>query len=415
MLVPRRAIVPLVAVCAVLAALAGCRGPDEPASTPTTAAPTDGGPTSTTSPTAVETFQGSVEDFYVPPDPLPAGEPGDLIRTQAISGADGRTTVRIMYHSNDARDQDRAVTGVATYPDEQPPAEGWPVVSTAHGTTGVASQCAPSRTATEAPDWGVGGVAVMTDYVGLGPPGELHPYLSKPSEGNAVIDAVRAVGQIPGSGAGTRWVAVGHSQGGHGALSAMELAAGRAPELELQATVALAPGALLDRVYGGIDPIVTAILTMMGIYSGAEEHPEIDVADYLSPEALDAVEVFETDCLDGITDALIPVAIDGAFTADPRQTEPARSILLANDVGGVAVPDVPLYMASGTADDRVVIDRVRDLFAKLCASGQVTELQIVEGATHGSIIPAVTDRVTDFLEEARRGDPPVDSCPSGPG
>lgn len=58
---------------------------------------------------------------------------------------------------------------------------------------------------------------------------------------------------------------------------------------------------------------------------------------------------------------------------------------------------------------------MRDLFATLCTSGQVTELQIVEGATQGSIIPAVADRVTDFLEGALRSDPPVDSCPAGTG
>lgn len=407
---------PLLVVLAVVAALvAGCSGSDETASTPDPQAETtaDDGTTTEPAPAEVEVFEGSVEDFYVPPDPLPAGEPGDLIRTQVVDEAEDSTTVRIMYHSNDAQDRDRAVTGIATFPTAEAPSEGWPVVSTAHGTTGVASQCAPSRTTTEAPSWGIDGVWVMTDYIGMGPPGELHPYLSKPSEGNAVIDAVRAAGQIPDSGAGTRWLSVGHSQGGHGSLAAAELAAERAPELELVATVALAPGALLDRVYGGIDPIVTAILTMMATYSGTDEHPEIDPADYLTPEALAASEVFETDCLDGITEALIPVAIEGAFTADPRQTEPAKSLLVENDVGSVAVDGVPLYMASGTADDRVVIERVRDLFDELCASGQTTELEIVEGADHGSIIPATADRVTEFLQGALDGVEPVDSCPPG--
>jgi acetyl esterase/lipase len=358
-----------------------------------------------------EVFTGSVEDFYVVPDPLPRGRAGDLIRVQAIGTAGGRTSVRIMYHSDDATGRDRAVTGVVTYPTSRPPRGGWPVVSTAHGTTGLAPMCAPSRTAREAPGWGVDGVWVMTDYVGLGPVGELHPYLSKAAEGNAVIDAVRAARRLDGSHAGRRWVAVGHSQGGHGALAAHELARERAPELRLVATVALAPGAMMDRVYGGIDPIVTGVLTIMGLVGGASEHPDIDVADYLTPQALEAAKVVETGCLDEITAALVPVVVAGAFVADPRQTEPARSIILANDVGGVAVRGVPLYLASGTADDRVVIDRVRDLFARLCAAGQVTELTVVDGADHGSIIPATADRVTSFLEGALHGTAPLDSCP----
>lgn len=371
--------------------------------------------TETTAPTDVEAFDGSVEDFYVVPDPLPEGEPGELIRTQEVGEADGRVTVRVMYHSQDAQDRDRAVTGIVTYPTGEAPEGGWPVISTAHGTTGIAAPCALSRRGEPAPDWGVEGVWAMTDYVGQGPVGELHPYLSKPSEGNPVIDAVRAARNIPEAGAGDRWVSIGHSQGGHGSLSAHELAAERAPELELVGTVALAPAALLDQVYGGIDPIVTAILTMMAVVGGATEHPEIVPADYFTPEALAAAEIFETACLDEITEALIPVAAAGAFTADPRQTEPAAALVRTNDVGEVAVADVPVYMASGTVDDRVVIDRVRDLFDRMCAAGQVTELTVVDGADHGSIIPATAEPVAAFIEARLAGDEPTDSCTEGAG
>jgi pimeloyl-ACP methyl ester carboxylesterase len=358
-----------------------------------------------------EVFSGGVDDFYVVPDPLPRGKPGELIRVQELGESAGLVSLRIMYHSRDAQDRDRAVTGVLTYPAGEPPKRGWPVISTAHGTTGLASRCAPSRTATQAPGWGVGGVWVMTDYIGLGPVGEIHPYLSKPSEGNAVIDAVRAAREVPEAHAGRRWVAIGHSQGGHGALAAAELAKRYAPELDLVGTVALAPGAMLDRVYGGIDPIVTTILTMMGLYGGASEHPGIDVSDYLEPSALEAAAaVFETGCLAEITDALIPVALAGPFTADPRRTEPARSIILDNDVGLVEVKKAPLFLASGTRDDRVVIERVRDLFDRLCDTGQTTEFLVVEGADHGSVVPLTSAQVTKFITDRLAGRMPVDSC-----
>lgn len=388
--------------------LAACSGGDDEAGGTTTT--TEASTTTTEAAAEVEVFEGPVEDFYVVPDPLPEGEPGDLIRTQEVGEADGLVTVRVMYHSQDAEERDRAVTGIVTYPSAEAPADGWPVISTAHGTTGIAEQCALSRTEAEAPGWGVEGVWAMTDYVGQGPVGELHAYLSKPSEGNAVIDIVRAARQIPEAGAGDRWVSIGHSQGGHGALSAHELAADRAPELELVGTVALSPAAMLDKVYGGIDPIVTTILTMMATIGGATEHPEIVPADYLTPEALAASEVFETGCLDEITEALIPVAAAGAFTADPRETEPAAALVRENDVGEVAVEGVPVYLASGTVDDRVVIDRVRDLFDRMCEAGQVTELTVVEGADHGSILPATADAVTAFVEARLAGEEPTDSC-----
>lgn len=415
-----RATVVAVTTLVVLAVVAsGCAasGGGSTAGTPETPPRPQSEPVGTTEPTRrePEVFTGADDDFYLVPDPLPPGEPGDLIRVQELGESDGRTNLKIMYHSRDAQDRDRAVTGVVTYPTAPAPEGGWPVISTAHGTSGIGTQCAPSRIQGEAPDWGVEGVWVMTDYIGLGPIGEVHPYLSKPAEGHAVIDAVRAVRQIPEAGASSRWLSIGHSQGGHGALAAAELSAGYAPELDLLGTVALAPGAMFDRVYGGIDPIVANVLTMMGLYGATSEHPDLDVADYVTPEAQQASAVFETGCLAEITEALVPVAIAGPFSADPRQTEPARSIFLGNDVGQVAVEDVPLYLASGTADDRVVIDRVRGLYDRLCASGQVTELTIVEGADHGSILPATADEVTAFLEARLEGREPVDSCPGSSG
>lgn len=410
----RRSIRALVALATSLALLAGCGGSDDTADQGDDRPTTDGQATdaqATDGGAGPEVFTGSVEDFYVVPDPLPEGEPGDLIRIQEMDPSDGRTNLRIMYHSEDAQGTDRAVTGVVTYPDGDAPEEGRTVISTAHGTTGVAEQCAPSRTVDGAPDWGVDGVWVMSDYVGMGPVGEVHPYLSKPSEGNAVIDAVRAARQIPEARAGDRWISIGHSQGGHGALAAHELAADRAPELELIGTVALSPGALLGRVYGGIDPIVTTILTMMATWSGATEHPDIEIEDYFTEAAIEASEVFQTGCLDEITEELIPVAIEGPFTADPRETPPADALVAENDVGSVAVDGVPVLMASGTLDDRVVIERVEDLFDIMCEAGQVTELHVIEGADHGSVIPETAELVSTWIEARLDGEEPTDSCP----
>lgn len=365
-----------------------------------------------TTTTASVAYEGSTDAFYEVPDPLPPGKPGDLIRVQRIGEADGRVTDRVMYRTVDATGAGRAATGLITHPTAAPPRGGWPVVSTAHGTTGIASPCAPSRSVTAAPGWGVEGVWAMTDYIGLGPVGERHAYLSKADEGNAVIDIVRAARLLPDAHASARWVAVGHSQGGHGALAAHELAASHAPELHLVATVALSPAALLDRVYGGIDPIVTTILTMMGAYGAQDEEPSMSPKRYFTQEAMEAAKVFDTGCLDKITDELIPVAADGAFTDDPRTTEPARSIIRANDVGSVAVDGVPLFLASGTADDRVVIDRFRDTIQRICRTGQVTRVEIVPGATHDSILRAVADHVTTFLDGALAGAEPQDDCPA---
>jgi hypothetical protein len=57
---------------------------------------------------------------------------------------------------------------------------------------------------------------------------------------------------------------------------------------------------------------------------------------------------------------------------------------------------------------------VRTLFGRLCAAGQVTELVVVDGADHGSIIPRTEAQVTEWLTArvAEDGAPPTDSCPA---
>lgn len=363
-------------------------------------------------------FQGTDADFYLPPDPLQRGEPGELIRVMELGSSDAHVSAKLMYHTRDARNRDRVATAVVTYPRTEAPEGGWPVIATAPGTTGLSAHCGISHQISEAPGWGVEGVRVITDYIGLGPVGgPPQAYLSRPDEAHSVIDAVRAARNLLDAAAGTRWLSVGHSQGGHAALSAAELSDEYAPELDLVATLALAPASMLDRVYGGIDPIVTAILTAMALYGGAAEHPDIKVGDYVTPELAAASSVFETGCLDEITDALIPLATSSSaegpsealFTADPRHTDPARSILLANDVGKVAVA-APLFLVSGTADDRVKLERVRDLFTRLCAAGQVTELLIVDGATHDTVIPRTAATTAAWLNARLAGDEPTDSC-----
>lgn len=351
-----------------------------------------------------ELFDGSDHDFYVVPDPVPAGDAGDLIRYQVVGTEDtddghNRTTVRVMYHSEDASGADRATTGIVTYPNAAPPEGGWPVVSYAHGTAGMAPRCAPSRDGRAAPGWGVEGVWAATDYVGLGPVGEIHPYLSKPSEGNAVIDIVTAAGQVPDSGAGNRWVAVGHSQGGHAALAAHELAAERAPGLELVATAAIAPGVGIDISYG-VDEQLMTVLTMMQLYGGATEHEGIDIGDYLTVGAVEGAEVFRTGCVDEIVFELTPTVNAGPFEVDPWSTEPAASVLRGNRVGTRAVKDVPVFLASGTDDLTVVPARVSALSEELCALGQPTALREVQDADHGSIIPLVSEEVGEFLNRA---------------
>lgn len=414
----RRIPAPVLAVVLLVVALATACSSDggsdaggsgsSPASSTTVDEPTT---TTTEVPAPPEPFTGSVDDFYVVPDPLPAGEPGDLIRLQPVAEEDGRVTVRVMYHSLDVQDQDRAVTGVISYPTTAAPEGGWPVLSWAHGTSGLSSACAPSRVGAGAlgPDLGVDGVHVATDYIGLGPVGERHGYLSGVSEAHAVVDAVRAARRLPEANAGTTWAAAGHSQGGHAALFTNELGAEYAPELDLRGTVAYAPASVLDKTFGPQDQVVPKMVGVMALYGLAADHPEIDPRDYVGDEVAAVDHTIDDACADDVINAMVGIPAEVFYDADPLQTEPARSIFLANDPGHVAV-ESPLLVVYGTVDTYVVPDRVAYLFNQLCEVGQVTVLAEVEGADHGTVVGEGADEAGAWLADRLAGEDPPNAC-----
>ncbi len=161
---------------------------------------------------------------------------GDAVRAvyRSVSGVDGTP---------------REVSGTFLVPRGDSPPGGWPVVSMAHGTTGIGAQCGPSQrddlmgNLPAVLSYLAAGYAVaMSDYEGLGTPPGAHPYLEPRTAAFNVIDAVRALRNIfPDVSA--RWAAFGHSQGGQAAWAADEVAGWYGDGLDLVGTVALSPAA----------------------------------------------------------------------------------------------------------------------------------------------------------------------------
>src|SRR5262245_20385316 len=156
-------------------------------------------------------FDGT--DFYAVPDPLPPGEPGDLIYLKMLSDTFGGRVYRVLYHSRSVVDQrDVAVSGTIWIPHTPPPRGGYPIVSFGHGNDGSADICANSR-----PDdpsqmfyafemyrfLSEGYVVAYTDYEGLGTPG---PFMFAVNESSArsMLDAARAARDLLGTAASDR-------------------------------------------------------------------------------------------------------------------------------------------------------------------------------------------------------------------
>lgn len=395
----RNRLVRLLAGVAVLAAGA-CSGGDDA---------DDGGDVDAAAAAAeVEDFSGPVEAFYEVPDPLPPGEPGDLIRTMPVDAPAGEVGVRVMYHSTDAEDDDRAVTGVVYYPTGEAPDGGWPIVAWAHGTSGLAAPCAPSRNPAPPPGFGVRGVRVATDYIGLGPVGELHPYLSAAAEGHAVVDGVAAARSLPEAEAGDRWVVAGVSQGGHAALVTGERATDRLPDAELLGTVALAPGAQLGETYG--DEVQARIITTMVLVGAAAEDPAIDLADYLSPDVLEAAAVIEEGCVGDVIGSMAALGSSPDYFVDDPRTAPLGTAWAEENDPGQVVSEAPLLLVQGGQDPLVVPARTAALFDRLCGLGQVVDMLEIPTANHDTVTDEAVTDVEAWLAARFAGEPADDDC-----
>ncbi|MCZ2936890.1 alpha/beta hydrolase [Acinetobacter baumannii] len=151
--------------------------------------------------------------------------------------------------------QEVQATSLVFTPNTPPPVGGRPIVVWAHGTTGVADVCAPSKAALADSTkdlisklLAAGYVVVAPDYEGLGTLG-IHPFLNVKSEAFSITDAVVAARNYLSQRnllTSKKWVTVGHSQGGHAALGAAQYAS-RA-QLDYKGTVAVAPASNLGSI-----------------------------------------------------------------------------------------------------------------------------------------------------------------------
>ena len=132
-------------------------------------------------------------DFYTPPASLPKGPHGTPVWQRKLTGPavlkGAKSNTLLLYRSTAVDGSTVAVSGDVAIPKGRAPKGGWPVISWAHGTVGIADACAPSKVGTQANydspllnRWLKAGYAVVrTDYEGLGTPG-VHPFLVGTSE-----------------------------------------------------------------------------------------------------------------------------------------------------------------------------------------------------------------------------------------
>lgn len=365
-------------------------------------------------PVAVETEDA----LYAVPDPIPAGEHGDLVRYQEIDpgGVEGARTYRVMYLSESLEGEPIVVTGTVVVPTAPAPAGGRPVLTIAHGTTGIADECAPSKggggaeVAIAAPAVERGWIVSITDYEGLGTPGR-HPYLVGESEGRSVIDAALAAALLPDAEAGTTTLVAGYSQGGHGALWANQVAAEWAPDLDVVGTFAGAPATELDVILGaaGSPGVVGFAALMIAGFEAA--YPEADPALVLTEEGVDRLDAVDEGCVGEVFGAFSDLAPEALVQPDGPSTPPWPELAAANNPGQVATED-PVLIIHSEQDDVVPAALSGILFDRMCAQGQAAERRVLpQGGGHGEAAVVAYPAALEWFDRLLAGETVPDTCP----
>jgi pimeloyl-ACP methyl ester carboxylesterase len=361
--------------------------------------------------------------FYKPPKPMPGKRHGDAIwartaRGGAVVPGSGASKV-VLYRSQDAQGATVPVSGLVAIPKGKAPRGGWPVITWAHGTTGIADACAPSRDDGRTAhaynsyifpllsSWLKAGYAVVrTDYEGLGTPYD-HQYLNGRAEGSGVLDMVRAARQVDPR-LGKNIIIAGHSQGGHAALFAAGLAPRYTPELKVKGTVAFAPASHLDEqvpLTSGLatpSPGLSALIATIGYGLKAAYPDRVDLADYFSAQGVQLALKAASTCLSDLTADAAGVA--PAVLFKPRAgLGPIARLLDLNDPSHLKIR-TPVLIEQGAADTTVIPLFTDTLATELRRNGTGDRLfyRRFDGIDHGGIVVAGAKPATEWIAERLR-------------
>ncbi|TCK71512.1 secretory lipase [Acidipila rosea] len=372
--------------------------------------------------------------FYVPPTPLPAGEHGKVIRSLPLTDAaalqSAARNLLVMYHSTSEDGKDVAVTGTVAIPAGDPPAGGWPVTTWTHGTTGIAPLCAPSLDTADGPEHQFlgmhevvmddyvkrGYVVVATDYEGLGPPG-LHPFLQGASEAHGALDIIRAAREIDPR-IGTRYVAIGHSQGGQADLFTAALGPAYVPELTLLGNIALAPAshiaATLQAMTRASTPSYALGYAMYVLESFASNHSNIELNKILTKQALHHLPETQHACITAtVSKGYWATAIPKDQFLPGADLASVLKVAAENEPNGLEIR-VPTLVAQGTADDTVMPSWTDDEVESLCKNGTPLEYVVQRGATHETVLTSSTAQMKTWVDARFAGKMAESNCSALP-
>lgn len=366
-----------------------------------------------------------ISAFYDPPSPLPVGKPGEIIRTESMDSRFSNARLwRILYYSTDLSGNNVAVSAIIAAPTSAAPADGYPLVAVGHGTVGANRACAPSIDPYTSfndgptsydlfvgPFVSAGYVVVMSDYQGLGTPGD-SSYLLGDIEGRNILDAARAAMAFPNLTLRPDFVIWGQSQGGHAALFAGQLARTYASELKVLGVATEAPAADLQAIFQDLtllnDRGGVVSLPLMAAQAWAKAYSDLNIDTVLTGRGKGAL----TNVVDNV--CLMPAILATQFAKPSDLFLPdAMQVLaptIAENTPGIGPYVMPLFIAQGDADAVVPVSANTHFAESLCAVDNQLTYKVYEGAGHFAIVNAAQADVLAWMQSLLDGTVPVTTC-----
>jgi glycerophosphoryl diester phosphodiesterase/ABC-type lipoprotein release transport system permease subunit/pimeloyl-ACP methyl ester carboxylesterase len=372
-------------------------------------APSARAPVSTTAPGGIDGATSLDNTPYVVPAPVGADGPGVLRESVSLDAPPGTKAWRVLYDSTIRDGRPTVVSGLVFAPDRPAPAGGWPVLSFAHPTTGLADRCAPSRNvgvlettiATLASQTGM--AVVATDYPGLGTEGP-HPFLDGISAGRSVLDIARAASSIEGLSLASTTVLWGHSQGGHAALFAAQESPTYAPTLKIVGVVAGAPPSQLRDLLTSIERTPDrgyALLVAEGLRAIT---PSLRLDQVFTARGVALAKRLDSECSSMVNSA----ASRDTIRLSSAVPETWLTALDTNQPGTTRI-DAPVLIIHGADDELVPVATSAVLQKSLTRLGSTVDRIVYPGAGHADV--ALTS-LTDVLAWIAKRLPASSSTPA---
>ncbi|MGW6054244.1 lipase family protein [Streptomyces sp. NPDC055189] len=328
---------------------------------------------------------------------------------------------KITYRSTSASGRPNTVSGTVIVPDDGKTTPR-PLITYAVGTVGLGDKCAPSAgfpggTTAEAPLVNAalvrGYAVVVTDYEGLGTPGD-HTYMVAKAQGSAVLDAARAAQRH--SGAAKYGVSakapvgiMGYSQGGGASAKAAEMAATYAPELRVKGTASGGVPADLTKVADSLEGGDSAGYLLMSAVGQNAANPRLALNKYLTAEGRKLARVVRTECVGTALEAGRGKTIEDVTTSNPLD-RPDWQQAIGKQLIGTQRPSAPTFVYHGDADETIPYAVGQKLRADWCAKGNAVQWTSFAGQSHVGTAIQGNGPALEWLGRRFAGEPASGNC-----